>query len=295
MSTPALEKHIIRFGHSPDPDDAFMFYALAHHKINTGRYEFKDVILDIEALNRLALRAELEITAVSVHTFAYIADRYTIMPCGASVGDKYGPIIVARRAFSASQLGRYRIGVPGEFTTAFLALKIFDPHITSYTVLPFDKIIPAVLSGDIDAGLVIHEGQLTYEDLGLKLILDLGKWWYAETKLPLPLGIDVVRKDLGTPTITEVTKLFRQSIVYGLKHRKRALNYALMYGRGLARDKADRFIDMYVNEVAVDCGEAVRTAIQVLLERGLTAKLYSHVPPIEFVGGAPVVFQNQHI
>lgn len=281
-------KQLIRFGHSPDPDDAFMFYALAHQKIETGPYEFKDVIRDIESLNRQALQAELEITAISVHAFAYVADKYAIMPCGASVGDQYGPIIVSKKPIALNALRRVRIGIPGELTTAFLALKIFDPNITAYTVIPFDKIIPSVIAGEIDAGLIIHEGQLTYKDLDLNLVIDLGKWWFEQTKLPLPLGIDVVRKDLGATIMTEVTEIFRDSILFALNHRQAALDYALRYGRGLAVEKADQFVSMYVNDLTLECGDSVRKAIQLLLHRGLSARLYSAVPSIDFVSVSPL-------
>ncbi len=290
---PEDQKQLIRFGHSPDPDDAFMFYALAKHKIDTGRYEFKDVILDIESLNRMALKADLEVTAVSVHAFAHIADTYAIMPCGASVGEQYGPIVVSKKSMTPITLRRCRIGIPGELTTAFLALKIFDPNIASYTVIPFDKIIPSILAGEIDAGLIIHEGQLTYKESGLNLVLDLGKWWYEETKLPLPLGIDVVRKDLGLETMTQVTEIFRESILFGLKNRPDALNYALQYGRGLAAEKADRFVAMYVNDLTVDCGDTVRKAIQTLLHKGMTTRLYSKIPTIDFVPVSPVAYAEK--
>lgn len=273
---------IIRFGHSPDPDDAFMFYGIAHKKINTAPYVFQDVIKDIEALNQMALHAELEATAISVHAYAHVAQDYAIMPCGASVGDRYGPVLVANAPIQLKDLPSYTIAIPGVLTTAFLVLKIFEPSI-HYIVMPFDQILQAVRQGSVDAGLIIHEGQLTYMHQGLHLLLDLGRWWHEETGFPLPLGIDVIRKDLGPESMTAVTDIFRQSIFYSLSNRKDALKYALKFGRGLDAQRTDRFISMYVNHFTIDCGPEIQLSLKELLARGHTAGLYPKLPEIEFV------------
>lgn len=277
-----MEKKIIRVGHSPDPDDAFMFYAIAHKKIDLGPYEWKDVILDIESLNQMAFKSELEVTAVSVHAYAHIADNYAIMPCGASVGDQYGPILVSSKSIPLSALPDCLIAIPGELTTAFLALKIFQPDLR-HTVIPFDKIIAAVKEGAVDVGLIIHEGQITYQNHNLRLLIDLGKWWHTQTGLPLPLGIDVIRKDLGEKQMAAVTQIFKNSILYGLAHREEALRYALQYGRGLSMENADRFVGMYVNDQTVDCNADVRKGITELLRRGVHTGLYPEEPKIDFV------------
>jgi len=282
MESLAASKRIIRVGHSPDPDDAFMFYAIAHKKIDLGPYVWQDVILDIETLNHKALKAELEVTAISVHAYAHVANHYAVMPCGASIGDQYGPILVAKKEISRIQLRTSRIAIPGVMTTAFLTLRIclgnFD-----YLVLPFDQIIDAVKEGTVDAGLIIHEGQLTYAADGLCLLLDLGKWWYTKTGLPLPLGIDVIRKDLPLADQVGVTQLFKESIQYALAHRPAALAYAMKYGRGMSTKHADQFVGMYVNDFTVDCGEPVKRAIKELLTQGHLLGLFSEIPAIEFI------------
>lgn len=282
MNKTALSQKLIHFGHSPDPDDAFMFYGIAHKKISTAPYAFQDVIKDIETLNQMALRAELEATAISVHAYAHAADDYAIMPCGASVGDQYGPIVVANTSFTAKDLPNYTIAVPGILTTAFLVLKIFEPSVR-YAVMPFDQILPAVKQGSVNAGLLIHEGQLTYAQEELHLIIDLGKWWHEETGLPLPLGIDVIRKDLGAETITRVTEIFRQSILYSLSNHEEALKYALKFGRSVDTRTAERFIAMYVNHFTINASPEIRLSLRELLTRGHTAGLYPHMPTIEFV------------
>ncbi|MFZ5802429.1 MAG: menaquinone biosynthesis family protein [Candidatus Omnitrophota bacterium] len=260
----------IRFGHSPDPDDAFMFYAIAKAKIPMRGFRVEHVIEDIESLNRRALKAELEVTAVSCHAYAYLADAYAVMTSGASVGDRYGPILVSGKPFpvrEAKDLAGKKIAVPGEMTTALLALKLFAPEVRT-TVLPFDRIFEGVRSGRADLGLVIHEGQLTYAQSGFHLAIDLGRWWHGETGLPLPLGIDVIRKDLGADRMRAFAGLFREAILYALGHRAEALDYALEYGRGIGRDLGDRFVGMYVNESTVEMGSEVRKGFELLLKKG---------------------------
>ncbi len=264
---------LIRVGHSPDPDDAFMFYALAKGKLNTGRYRFAHELVDIETLNRRALAGELELTAVSLHAYAYLADRYVLCPCGASMGDGYGPMVVARRRRALADLARATIAVPGTLTTAYLALRMCLGAAFTEVVVPFDRILDVVAAGEhegrpVDAGLVIHEGQLTYAEQRLELVVDLGRWWLDETALPLPLGANALRKDLGPEAIREVNALLRRSIEYGLEHRAEALDYALGFGRGLDRSKADRFVGMYVNQWTLDFGPRGREAVAELLRRG---------------------------
>ena len=284
----SAEKQLIRVGHSPDPDDAFMFYALAKDKIATGRYQFTHELVDIETLNRRAFSGELELTALSLHAYAHLADKYMLCPCGASMGDKYGPMIIAREAISLNDLRDKTIAVPGTLTTAFLALRLCLGNDFKYVVVPFDEILNVAERGEhegqkIDAGLCIHEGQLTYADQNLKLIVDLGQWWFEQTGLPLPLGANGIRKDLGMETIREVNKLLYESIKYGLDHRAPALEYALSYGRGLDRSKADKFVGMYVNDWTLDFGPRGREAVQVLLRKGFEAGVIPKLVEPEFV------------
>jgi 1,4-dihydroxy-6-naphthoate synthase len=279
---------LIRVGHSPDADDAFMFYALAKNLIDTGRYCFEHELVDIETLNRRAFAAELELTAVSVHAYAFLTDRYLLCSCGASMGERYGPIVVARKKMSVESLKGAAIAVPGELTTAYLALRLCLNADFSHVVVPFDRILEAVRAGDyeghlVDAGLVIHEGQLTYMGEGLELIVDMGQWWFEKTNLPLPLGANAIRKDLGKETIRDVHRLLKQSIEYGLEHREEALDYALEFGRGLERDKADRFVDMYVNRWTLDFGPRGRQAVARLLEMGYEAGVIAELVVPEFV------------
>ncbi len=279
---------LIRVGHSPDPDDAFMFYALAKDKIETGRYQFKHELVDIETLNRRAQRAELELTAVSLHAYAYLADKYILCPCGASMGDDYGPIVVTRQPCDVQDLKNCTIAVPGTLTTAFLALRLCLGGKFEFVEVPFDAILEATVAGEfegqkIDAGLVIHEGQLTYMEDALHLVVDLGKWWKQDTGLPLPLGANAVRKDLGSACVSDVNRLLYASIEYGLKHREPALEYALSFGRGLDQAKADRFVGMYVNDWTLDFGERGRQAVALLLERGHAAGVIPHLIRPEFV------------
>ncbi len=278
----------IRVGHSPDADDAFMFYALAKNRIDTGRYRFKHELVDIETLNRRAFAAELELTAVSVHAYAYLTDSYMLCSCGASMGDRYGPIVVAREKMPVERLKGAVIAVPGELTTAYLALRLCLNADFSHVAVPFDCILDAVRAGDykgqpVDAGLVIHEGQLTYMGEGLELILDTGQWWFEKTGLPLPLGANAVRKDLGKETIRDVHRLLKQSIEYGLEHREEALDYALGFGRGLEREKADRFVAMYVNQWTLDFGPRGRQAVARLLEMGYQSGVLAKLVVPEFV------------
>jgi 1,4-dihydroxy-6-naphthoate synthase len=279
------EKLLINIGHSPDPDDAFMFHALANDKIEIGRYEFTHTLQDIETLNHRALKGELELTAVSLHGYAYMTDKYAICSCGASMGDNYGPMVVARKPCSIEDLKGKKIAIPGELTSAFLALKLLLGDTFTHEVHDFDQILNVVAAGDADAGLIIHEGQLTYENQGLNLIVDLGKWWYEETDgLPLPLGANAIRKDLGREVMEEVTAILKQSIQYGLDHREDALTHALQYGRDLDRAKADEFVGMYVNDWTLDFGEKGRQAVRLLLQRGYVAGIIPNPVDVEFIG-----------
>jgi 1,4-dihydroxy-6-naphthoate synthase len=279
---------LIHVGHSPDPDDAFMFHALANGKIDTGRYEFRHELVDIETLNRRAFGGELELTAVSLHAYAYVAEKYLLCPCGASMGDRYGPMIVAPREYSLDDLRSLTIAVPGTLTTAYLALRLCLGRDFRHVVVPFDEIIDAVLAGywkndPIQAGLIIHEGQLTYADRGLRLAVDLGRWWHDTTDLPLPLGANAIRKDLGPGVIRDVTRLLKESIGYGLAHRAEALDYALQYGRDLDRQRADRFVGMYVNDWTLDFGPRGREAVRRLLADGHQAGVIPKAVEPEFV------------
>ncbi len=281
-------KHVIRVGHSPDPDDAFMFHALANGKIDTGDYEFHHELVDIETLNRRAFSGELELTAVSLHGYAYLTDIYALCPCGASMGDRYGPMVVSRRKSSLDELRTQTIAVPGTLTTAYLALRMCLARDFSHVVVPFDQILDAVEAGEyqgqkVDAGLIIHEGQLTYGDRKLELLVDLGQWWYEETSLPLPLGANAIRKDLGAEVMREVNVLLKESIRYGLEHRQEALDYALRYGRDLDRAKADKFVGMYVNDWTLDFGPRGREAVRQLLARGHAAGVIPQKIEPEFI------------
>lgn len=286
--TATQAKQLIRVGHSPDPDDAFMFHALANNKIDTGDYDFSHELVDIETLNRRAFTGELELTAVSLHGYAHLTDKYMLCPCGASMGDKYGPMVIAREKCSVESLRDKTIAVPGTLTTAYLALRMCLGVDFKHVLVPFDQIIAATVAGEyegqpIDAGLIIHEGQLTYGDQGLEMILDTGQWWYEETGLPLPLGANAIRKDLGESVIRDVTRLLKQSIEYGLNHRQEALEYALQYGRDLDRAKADEFVGMYVNDWTLDFGERGREAVRQLLARGHAAGVIPTLIEPEFV------------
>ena len=279
------EKMVIRVAHSPDSDDAFMFYAINHKKIDTKGYEFVDVLSDIETLNRKALEGEYEVSAISIHAFPYVADKYALLSSGASMGDNYGPMIVARESFDPDQLKNKKIAVPGTLTSAFLALELYlGTKDFDYEVIPFDQIIQAVKQGKVDAGLIIHEGQLTYKDEGLVCIVDLGKWWYEKTGgLPLPLGGNVIRKDLGEEVMKEISDILRESIKYSLEHREEAVDYALKFARDMTKEKADRFIGMYVNELTVDYGERGKKAIELFLKEAYEKGFIEKLPEIKFV------------
>ncbi len=316
-------RQLIRVGHSPDPDDAFMFHALANDKINTGHYQFTHELQDIETLNRRALKGELELTAVSLHGYAYMTDTYALCACGASIGDNYGPMVVARQPGTVADLQGKTIAVPGTLTTAFLSMQLWlmqaglkavpkgqvpndkcqgveapsarstlnpQPSTTpligyvEYVVVPFDEILNVVERGEVDAGLIIHEGQLTYHTQGLTLIEDMGVWWMRETGLPLPLGGNAIRKDLGPQAMAEVTALLKQSIEYGLKHRDEALTHAMQYGRDLDRAKSDKFVGMYVNDWTIDFGPRGRQAVALLLQRGFEAGIIPNPVHLEFIG-----------
>ena len=271
----------IRIAHSPDSDDAFMFYGLASRRVPSQDYDIEHVLSDIETLNRAALEGRYEITAVSFHAYAYLTDRYVLLPHGASMGDRYGPIVVSRRELPSSLEG-VRVAVPGTLTTAFLTLRLYCPSV-EYDVMPFDQIQEAVRVGRAHAGLLIHEGQLTYESEGLRKIADLGEWWSERTGgLPLPLGGNVIRRDLGTEHIARLSRLLHDSIAYGLQHRSEALDHALQYGRGLDRDRADRFVGMYVNSLTLDYGKRGRRAVQRLLDDAHEAGLIPRAIRVEF-------------
>ncbi|MFM7149095.1 MAG: MqnA/MqnD/SBP family protein [Gemmataceae bacterium] len=283
-----MNSQIIRVGHSPDPDDAFMFYALAHDKLDTGNLVFRHELQDIETLNRRALRGELEVTACSLHAYAYLLDKYALLPSGCSMGDRYGPMIVSRKPLELQDLTRTRIAVPGTLTTAYLALRLLladqgrsEPP--EHVVVPFDEIIARVADGTYDAGLIIHEGQLTFQNQGLQLVVDLGVWWMEKTGLPLPLGGNIVRRDLGPETISQISRLLKESIAYALDHRQDALNYALGYARDMDRGLADRFVGMYVNQWTLDYGPRGREAVKRLLDEGFRAGVIPSPVAVEFV------------
>jgi 5,8-dihydroxy-2-naphthoate synthase len=276
----------IHVAHSPDSDDAFMFYALAEGKIETGDLRYVHELSDIESLNQRALRAELEVTAVSIHAYAHLWRRYALLGSGSSMGDGYGPRLVATHPAPGdprASLRGLRIAVPGELTTAYLALKLYQPEFEA-VVVPFDRIEAAVEQGAVDVGLLIHEGQLTYADSGLHLWADLGAWWLEDTGLPLPLGGNVIRRDLGPEIIAQVARDLRASIVYALEHRAPALAHARQYNRGIGDERTDTFVGMYVNQWTVDYGPRGRLAVQKLLDRGYEAGVIPERVAVEFVG-----------
>jgi 1,4-dihydroxy-6-naphthoate synthase len=276
-------KRLITVGHSPDPDDAFMFYALAHNKLDTGDLVFRHELQDIETLNRRALRGELEVTAISIHAYAHLLDKYALLPSGCSMGDRYGPMVVARRPMTIEELKKARIAVPGTMTTAFLTLRLLLAENFAYEVIPFDQILSAVTQDRYAAGLIIHEGQLTYQKLGLHLVVDLGVWWHDHTGLPLPLGGNAVRRDLGKRLMRQISRLLKQSIRYALDHRDEALAYALRYARDMDKALADRFVGMYVNDWTLDYGPRGREAVRRLLDEGHRAGVIPSPVAVEFV------------
>jgi 1,4-dihydroxy-6-naphthoate synthase len=271
----------ITVAHSPDSDDAFMHYGLASGKVPTDGLEFDHLLADIETLNQAAFEGKYEVSAVSFHAYAHLTDKYLLLPHGSSMGDDYGPIVVARVDGPSTTKG-ITVAVPGTLTTALLALRIFDPGV-EYVLMPFDRIQDAVRNGEVAAGLLIHEGQLTYQDEGLKKIVDLGEWWAERTGgLPLPLGGNVIRRDLGAATISTVSRLLHDSIAYALNHRQEALDYALQFGRGLDRAKADRFVGMYVNELTLEYGERGRNALKRLLDEAWEKRLLPKPVVVEY-------------
>lgn len=273
----------ITVAHSPDSDDAFMHYALAEHKIDAEGLEFRHILKDIETLNHWAMEGRHEVSAVSMHAYALLADKYALLPHGASMGNKYGPIVVAREPMTVEELRGKRIGIPGKLTTAYLAMMLAAPEFEQVE-MDFDTIIDRVKAGDVDAGLLIHEGQLTYGSEGLHKVLDLGEWWFAETGLQLPLGGNAIRKDLGPELTAKVSRLLHDSIKYALENREEALAYAMQFARDLPTELADRFVGMYVNEVTLDYGEDGRRAVQLLLDRAFDAGLIPNRVEAEFIG-----------
>jgi 1,4-dihydroxy-6-naphthoate synthase len=274
---------LIRLGHSPDPDDAFMFWGLASGEVDPRQFEFEHVLRDIRTLNEWALDGKLEVTAISLAAYPLVQAHYVLLPHGASMGSGYGPIVVAREELRTSDLRGVEIAVPGELTTAFLVLRMCVGGFR-YREVPFDQIIDEVVSGRADAGLVIHEGQLTYADAGLKKVVDLGEWWLLDTGLPLPLGANVARRDLGAGSLFDLSDVLRESIQAGLDNRDEAMEYALQFGRGLDTELADRFVGMYVNELTCDYGDEGRQAVRELLSRAEKLGTYDQPVRVEFVG-----------
>jgi 1,4-dihydroxy-6-naphthoate synthase len=274
---------LIRLGHSPDPDDAFMFWGLASGEVDPGRFEFEHVLRDIQTLNEWALESRLEVSALSLASYPLVQERYVLLPHGASMGSGYGPVVVSREELPAGSLREVEIAVPGAMTTAYLVLRMFLGDTFRYREVPFDRIIEEVASGRARAGLLIHEGQLTYETEGLKKVVDLGEWWLLDTGLPLPLGANVARRDLGANTLFELSRVLRESIQAGLDNREEAMEYALRFGRGLDSALADRFVGMYVNELTCDYGEEGREAVRELLTRAEAMGAYEQPVRVEFV------------
>ncbi len=272
----------IRLGHSPDPDDAFMFYGIAHGLVDTGDLEFEHVLADIQTLNEWAGEGRLEVTAVSLHAYAHVHDRYALLPNGASIGDRYGPVVVAREPLDLR--GRV-IAIPGRMTTACLVLKLYCDDFREH-VVPFDRILDEVREGRADAGCVIHEGQLTYAEHGLQKIVDLGEWWHQTEGLPLPLGVDVVRRDLGPGLCSRISRILEDSIRFALSHREEAVRYAMGFGRGLDAERTDRFVGMYVNDLTLDFGMRGRQGVTRLLERGFEAGLLPQRVAVDYVSTA---------
>lgn len=272
----------ITVAHSPDSDDAFMFYGLATNKLETEGLKFEHTLKDIQTLNEDAKIGVYDVTAISFHAYSYVADKYALLPHGASIGDKYGPIVVSKEPRSASEIGSMKIAIPGELTSAFLALRIYNQDF-EYTVVPFDKIIDAVQRGDVDAGLLIHEGQLFYKQMGLDKVLDLGEWWHERTGLPLPMGGNVIRRDLGPELMKKVSKHLHRSIMYSMENREDALAYAMQFARDMAPELADRFVAMWVNDLTLDYGERGREGVKRLLAEGVAAGIIPHKVDIEFV------------
>jgi 1,4-dihydroxy-6-naphthoate synthase len=284
MTTAATEVREIKIAHSPDSDDAFMFYGLATNKVRVPGYKFTHTLTDIETLNHKAIHEQFyDVSAISFGAYPYVQDNYTIMACGGSVGENYGPMVVASKNYTHDEMKKLRIAVPGTLTTAYLTLKLFAPDVETVTV-DFDKIIPAVVSGEFDAGLIIHEGQLTYARDGLKKIIDLGVWWKEQTGLPLPLGGNAIRRSLGQEVMLVTTNALRESIQHALDHREAALDYAMQFARDLDTNLANRFVGMYVNERTLNFGNDGREAIRKLLEMGYERGIIPHKANVDFVG-----------
>ena len=283
MSDIATATQEITIAHSPDSDDAFMFYGLATNKVRVPGFKFTHTLTDIETLNQRAINeAFYDVTAISFHAYPYLQDNYTLMPCGGSVGEGYGPMVVAPRKLSHAEIAKTRIAVPGTLTTAYLTLKLFAPEVET-AVVPFDKIIPAVVAGEFDAGLIIHEGQLTYGNNGLIKALDLGQWWREQTGLPLPLGGNAIRRSLGEETMRITTQALRDSIQHALDHRSEALEYAMQFARDLEPALANKFVGMYVNERTLNYGEDGRDAIRKLLAMGHERGIIPHKAHVDFI------------
>lgn len=274
MSESKAFPDVIRVAHSPDSDDAFMFWALAHNKVDTEGLTFEHILTDIETLNREAMKGTYELTAISYHAYAAVKDKYALLNVGSSIGDKYGPVVIAKKPYTKEQLKDVTVAVPGELTTAYLVLKIWEPSLKT-VVVPFDQIMERVGSGEFEAGLIIHEGQLTYQKQGFEKVVDLGEWWFEETNLTLPLGGNAIRLDLGDEMIQKIGRVLQRSVSYGLAHRDEALDYAMQYARGLDRATADEFVGMYVNDMTLNADTEIRKAVKLLLWRGHSIGLIS--------------------
>jgi 1,4-dihydroxy-6-naphthoate synthase len=277
------EPRTITVAHSPDSDDAFMFYGLATNKLETEGLKFEHTLKDIQSLNEDAKNGVYDVTAISFHAYAYVADKYALLPHGASIGDKYGPILVSREPRGVDDISDMKIAIPGELTSAFLALRLFNSKF-DYVVRPFDEIINAVKSGEVDAGLLIHEGQLFYKELGLDKVLDLGEWWHERTGLPLPMGGNAIRRDLGEDLMKRVSRHLHRSIMYSMENREDALQYAMQFARDMAPEVADRFVAMWVNDLTLDYGERGKEGVRRLLNEGYEAGIIPHKVEVEFVG-----------
>lgn len=273
----------ITVAHSPDSDDAFMFYGLATNKLETDGLKFEHTLKDIQTLNEDAKNGVFDVTAVSFHAYAYVSDKYALLPHGASIGDKYGPILVSREPRKPEEIGGMKIAIPGELTSAFLALRIYNRDF-QYVVVPFDEIIDAVKKGEVDAGLLIHEGQLFYKQVGLDKVLDLGEWWFEKTGLPLPMGGNAIRRDLGPEMMKQVSHHLHESIVYSMENREDALAYAMQFARDMPPELADRFVAMWVNDLTLDYGDRGREAVRLLLDEGHKAGIIPHEVAVDFVG-----------
>ncbi len=276
------EARTITVAHSPDSDDAFMFYGLATNKLETDGLKFEHTLKDIQTLNEDAKNGVFDVTAISFHAYAYISDKYALLPHGASIGDKYGPIVVSKEQYKPEDISRLKIAIPGELTSAFLALRIYNQDF-QYVVVPFDEIIDAVLDGKADAGLLIHEGQLFYKDKGLKKVLDLGEWWFERTGLPLPMGGNVIRRDLGEELMKKVSKCLHKSIQYSMDNREDALAYAMQFARDMPPELADRFVAMWVNDLTLDYGERGKEGVKRLMQEGYDKGIIKNKVEVEFV------------